>query len=603
MYAGKYRFKKKTVGSFQDVEVPKEVVSTATASTVAPEPEIVVWPPDATIEKVMAAAAQARARYAAQMAMPKFSPGMIIETLRDLKLFRTHTLQDPIDLIPQDSVVRILEQCPDKKICAVQFAQKFGYIGIVSRGDNMLCIRSAEIKSMSIDFRNNPGARDLKEQQILDDSVHKYDITEGAVIEALFGARLRSVESEMEAKPPILEDIPPFTMLMVLRIGKGRSVKVRRMDARAPVGWLFSINEQGKPLLGYSLPRYSVCAADVGATMTLASPKAHLDKSEAHSRMSQIVEDLELGTTVTIKQTGNFGGKSPRVKVESQKEDGGLVSGWISLGDDGTKLEPTSHDYTDSIVKQFFEEAKRNCVEDIDRMLIGAKGWCGYKRPQIDDVNVVDGLGRSGLFFAAGFGNMEAVTYFCDHEDIRINARDSFNRNALHYACKLFPGAPVRDQAIYTAIIRKLILSGCAVNHSDEDGWTPLMFAVLLQNVLAVKRLVWLGADPDLKTPKEESAVSIAARLNFTPLHQWLLQDHGDDGPLEGFDQTEEEKRCQMKTRERMFKNQKHAIYSSHFHEVEPPADTTKAARTLASKSLKLTSAARRPLTNLHTKQ
>ena len=65
------------------------------------------------------------------------------------------------------------------------------------------------------------------------------------------------------------------------------------------------------------------------------------------------------------------------------------------------------------------------------------------------------------------------------------------NRNALFYAVS----EPSNPSDI---VIEKLVAAGCDVNQKDDDGATPLTFAISARKASAVKKLMELKADPKL---------------------------------------------------------------------------------------------------------
>jgi len=59
---------------------------------------------------------------------------------------------------------------------------------------------------------------------------------------------------------------------------------------------------------------------------------------------------------------------------------------------------------------------------------------------------------------------------------------------------------------------------------TENEGATPLMFAVMVNNIEMVKYLLKHGANPNIKTKKGETALSLAKREGFTEIIKLLKQ-------------------------------------------------------------------------------
>ena len=74
----------------------------------------------------------------------------------------------------------------------------------------------------------------------------------------------------------------------------------------------------------------------------------------------------------------------------------------------------------------------------------------------------------------------------------------------------------------------ELLDAGANVNASDEDGCTPLIWAVLAGSEESVKLLIGRGADVNCKNNEGETPLHIAAMSGAAPIAKILL-DHGAD--------------------------------------------------------------------------
>jgi ankyrin repeat protein len=54
-------------------------------------------------------------------------------------------------------------------------------------------------------------------------------------------------------------------------------------------------------------------------------------------------------------------------------------------------------------------------------------------------------------------------------------------------------------------LVTQLITQGVDLNASSENGWTPLMLAILRDSIVMVRLLLGNGADPNLTTQSEEN--------------------------------------------------------------------------------------------------
>ena len=77
---------------------------------------------------------------------------------------------------------------------------------------------------------------------------------------------------------------------------------------------------------------------------------------------------------------------------------------------------------------------------------------------------------------------------------------------------------PMKVQALHSAlagnhreVARALLEAGAPVNAGQQEGWTPLMEAVLHDDVEIAKMLLARGADPKAQNDAGKSAIGLAA--------------------------------------------------------------------------------------------
>lgn len=102
-------------------------------------------------------------------------------------------------------------------------------------------------------------------------------------------------------------------------------------------------------------------------------------------------------------------------------------------------------------------------------------------------LNKIDNEYFSPLAYAVSYRDYELVKYFLEH-GADPNFKFYKNQTALHGAC-VFPDA--------AEIVKLLIEHGSAVNIKNDNGDTPLMFAVFKNNYEIAKLLLDNGASSD----------------------------------------------------------------------------------------------------------
>ena len=110
-----------------------------------------------------------------------------------------------------------------------------------------------------------------------------------------------------------------------------------------------------------------------------------------------------------------------------------------------------------------------------------------------------------------------------------VNHQDGEGQTALMKLVKL-PAAT--DSAIFAKEFYLLKKHSASMDIADSLGYTPLMYAVMSQNYLAVKLLVQNGADLNSKSKHKETALMHAASLGNGQIVALLLS-HGANADIE----------------------------------------------------------------------
>jgi len=114
-----------------------------------------------------------------------------------------------------------------------------------------------------------------------------------------------------------------------------------------------------------------------------------------------------------------------------------------------------------------------------------------------------DGFYPLGL--AAFFGHLETVRLLLARgADVKQVARNPMKVQALHSALA----------GNHREVARALLEAGAPVNAGQQEGWTPLMEAVLHDDVEIAKLILARGADPKAQNDAGNSAIGLAGERN-----------------------------------------------------------------------------------------
>ena len=125
-------------------------------------------------------------------------------------------------------------------------------------------------------------------------------------------------------------------------------------------------------------------------------------------------------------------------------------------------------------------------------------------------VTAYSGDGFYPLGLAAFFGHLETVRLLLARgADVKQVARNPMKVQALHSALA----------GNHREVARALLEAGAPVNAGQQEGWTPLMEAVLHDDVEIAKMILARGADPKAQNDAGKSAIGLAAdRANMEML-------------------------------------------------------------------------------------
>eukprot|EP00397_Hematodinium_sp_SG-2012_P022076 GEMP01022850.1.p1 GENE.GEMP01022850.1~~GEMP01022850.1.p1 ORF type:complete len:534 (+),score=97.23 GEMP01022850.1:202-1803(+) len=459
-----------------------------------------------------------RRNFAKQMLIPDFPLGCSIDTHCDLRLYEDEKLVgEVIDIIPARSRCRVLRQVDNnKEVCAVTFANKWGYISIA--GDKRLQISPSILAPTTVDKQKWPTKIDAATRETLDKCIWKYEIVPGCVMHILFLCALRK-HPTAGADNPLLESIPSRTSVVVLALHEGRFARVRRLDPGAPAGWILAVYPNYLPVLGYFLPDSNVISSDTGARLkVLADTQAfERGKDGGYTPSAQ----FKIGSVVRVLGTSPPDEEGIQLKVV--QDDNAEKVGYVDFySEQGPNFAPVVGGLSDPRVGAFMHCAKTNNMAGIRHLTMPKEWMFGVLAPIIDDINVVDRTGKSAIFYALGFGNVDASRFLIRQKKFNPHVADNCKHTPLHYCCRRMPGTAVRDELGMCKVLGELLKLQADVNATDISGNTPLMFAARENNMLIALRLLQNGADASLKTVDNMSAKRIAAEMRFKPFYDLL---------------------------------------------------------------------------------
>jgi len=140
-------------------------------------------------------------------------------------------------------------------------------------------------------------------------------------------------------------------------------------------------------------------------------------------------------------------------------------------------------------------------------------------KAQIASIISEDGdgvIGVTSLMNATINGDTNAVKFFAKSGGEVVNQRNIGGASALHIAARM---GNIEISTI-------LIGSGANVNIADNEGWTPLMRAIMANNIGLVKLLMNHGADPRKMNSVGETAIINSASARCSECLEHLLSNY-----------------------------------------------------------------------------
>ncbi|MHB1677729.1 MAG: ankyrin repeat domain-containing protein [Sulfuriferula sp.] len=128
--------------------------------------------------------------------------------------------------------------------------------------------------------------------------------------------------------------------------------------------------------------------------------------------------------------------------------------------------------------------------------------WLNTQGFPADNLNALIHNRTTPLMLAARTGNHAIVAELIRH-GVELNTTNNDGNNALWLAC--FNGDP--------QLIALLIASGITLNNQNDNGATCLMYAASASKTEVVAQLLKAGADTQLKSLDDFTALDVAGNL------------------------------------------------------------------------------------------
>ncbi len=199
-----------------------------------------------------------------------------------------------------------------------------------------------------------------------------------------------------------------------------------------------------------------------------------------------------------------IGTEAPLVTVTLNLEDR-IISSMEIDDADPFLLEP------DSYISSLEKAARESQQQVIDRALNYITG---------NTINSLDRYGLTPLMNALQFDEDTQVVGVLLSEGASVDKRDEYGMSSLMYAAWLNSSPRV---------ITRLLRAGASVDEIDSEGWTPLMRAVLNENIEILQVIIETGADIEAVNNEGWTALMFAAGFGTDARFAKILIESGAD--------------------------------------------------------------------------
>jgi len=455
-------------------------------------------------------------------AVPIFEPMNYVSTHFVMTLYTDKNFTNPVDEVPRKTTVRLLAQdLQNKHIVQIMFGHRKGFINIIQQ--QAIAIQKDDVKLIRMNFDNVSSTVLNAIEGTLNGCVWKYELTPGLICQSLFSILMRK---SVEKESAVVLELQPKTPIIILQIGDRQRVMVRSMVPFSKAGWVSTVDQRNRPLLGFFIPPIETQHVEIGRRMEIKATgritKEEPDRSDEltddenpHLLGQKLYQKVARGTIVWIIQGPRLGSTEHRFRVVTEPTE---LTGWVSakneqkhllIGEFGTEC-------TKEILAFFFHAAANN-VNGMHVMLTAQKKkwWERTARPPIEDINVLDPVGRSALFYSMGFGSIDTLRFLFNGTkmNLDIELRDRHRRNPVHYLAMRMRGSITLEENYIHCLEEYLEITRDRkiINEKDYKGNTPIMYAIIHDNPLIAKRLLDLSANVSIKNKEGLTAMMMAA--------------------------------------------------------------------------------------------
>jgi len=381
-------------------------------------------------------------------AVPIFEEFCYIAIHASLIIYETPTFKNPLDLIPRRSIVQFLwQETRNKHICLVSYGPTRGYVNIIQ--NQSIVVQKDDRKTVRVNFQELPSSVVAASATTMNQCLCNYSLKPNMMCQILFSTTMK--KSPDSTSPPVGELIPR-TPVIILAFGEGERAFVRPLSRFSQAGWIPIIDQRRRPLLGFFIPSVEVALVEIGARMEIQKWDK-ITKSEPEA--SEEIGKVATGTIAFVTQGPSMGSTEHRFKIATEPI---YLTGWVSVKVHKALVLGILEKSLDPEISHFFYLAMRNDVHGLAEQLTPPVSKWYKKTPKLktNDINCHDGLKRTAIFYAAGFGNLKALQFllqyevnlnYSDYLDLKV--RDTFRRSPLHYACSRMHGAPIRTDGSY----------------------------------------------------------------------------------------------------------------------------------------------------------
>ena len=175
-------------------------------------------------------------------------------------------------------------------------------------------------------------------------------------------------------------------------------------------------------------------------------------------------------------------------------------------------------------IKIILEAARSGELQDIKRIVEGRDQPIveGQVRTRPSS-NCCDIRGKTPLIYATAFGNNDIVEYLLAMPDVDVNAVDDTKTTPLHHASKrASKRREEENDRVQAEIILMLIQAGASLEARDNNGCTPVMFAVAHGDHATADVFIAAGVNINTQDDEGQTPLDYAQHFGHTEMTSTL---------------------------------------------------------------------------------